>query len=152
MNRGSMIGLFTIIGVPLIVSVAMQVWVLPFEVQSTVDVFPVVEPLAVPAIVWGVSAIACWQAIAMVLLRIVILIRADKFTVATSPWPAAIVWYLMVFLVLVLGAFVAINVMGYTTPGVYYGLVASGLIAVVALVWLGMFLGSRPAARYLSHA
>ena len=152
MNRGSMIGLFTIIGVPLIVSVAMQVWVLPAEVHSTVDIFPVVEPLAVPAIVWGVSAIACWQAIGVILLRIVILIRADKFTVATSPWPAAIVWYLMVFLVLVLAAFIAINVMGYTTPGVYYGLVASGLIAVVALVWLGMFLGSRPAARDLSHA
>jgi hypothetical protein len=82
----------------------------------------------------------------------VVLIRADRFTLATSQWPRAIVGYLMVFLVLVVAAFVAINVMGYTTPGVYYGLVASGLIAVVAVVWLGMFLGSRPAARYLTQS
>jgi hypothetical protein len=152
MNRASMIGLFTIIGVPLIASVAIQIWTLPFAVQSTVDVFPVVEPLAIPAIVWGVSAIACWQAIGVILLRIVQLIRADRFTVASSPWPRAIVWYLIVFLALVVAAFVAINVLGYTTPGVYYGLVAAGLIAVVALIWLRMFLASRPAARYLAHA
>ena len=152
MNRGSMIGLFTIIGVPLVASVALQVWVLPSGVQSVVDVFPEVEWLAVPSIVWGVSAIACWQAIAVILLRIVLLIRADKFVVATSPWPGAIVGYLSVFLVLVVGAFVAINVMGYTTPGVYYGLVAAGLVAIAAVVWLGMFLARRPAARYLAHA
>jgi len=152
MNRAISIGLITLLLAALAVSVGLQVWVLPRGVQSVVDAFPEVDPLAVPGIVWGVSAIACWQAIAVISLRIVVLARARTFNAATSGWLRAIVGYLLVFLALVVGAFTALTVQGYTTPGAMLGLIVCGLIAVVALIWLGMFLASRPAARYLAHA
>jgi hypothetical protein len=42
----------------LALSVFAQVWVLPSEIGKVVSVFPEVQPLAVPSVVWGVLAIA----------------------------------------------------------------------------------------------
>lgn len=134
----------------LLLSVFAQVWILPSAVERVVAVFPEVEPLTVPAIVWGICAIACWQAIAAIGLRLVVSARDHKVDSSASTWLYAMVACLLAFIVLVVAAFIALNVLGYATPGVMLGLIAGGFGALAAGA-LVLFLGTRPAMRRYSH-
>jgi hypothetical protein len=147
MRRG--IG-FAIVGVLLLLllSVVAQIWLLPLEVRRVTATFPEVEPLAVPAVVWGVVAIACWQAVALISLRFARPIRNGEFGPAWYGWLRGMLGCLLAFLVLVVAAFVALNVMGYATPGVMLGLIGSGIIAGVGAGSLALFLESRPQAHF----
>jgi hypothetical protein len=147
MRRG--IG-FAIVGVLLLLllSVVAQIWLLPLEVRRVTATFPEVEPLAVPAVVWGVVAIACWQAVALISLRLARPIRNGEFGPAWYGWLRGMLGCLLAFLVLVVAAFVALKVMGYATPGVMLGLIGSGIIAGVGAGSLALFLESRPQAHF----
>ena len=136
----------------LLLSVFAQAWLLPAAVARGVAVFPEVEPLAAPAIVWGVCAIACWQAIAVIGLRLVIRARDHKPDASAGPWLRAVLGCLLAFISLVVAAFIALNAWGYTTPGVMLGLIAGGFGALIAAGALLLFLGTRPATRYFSHS
>ena len=98
--------------------------------RGAVQVFPEVSPIPVPSIVWGVIAIACWQAVVLIGLRLAVLARSHKFGPPAYGWLHAIVGCLLVFIVLVVSAFIALNVMAYGTPGVLLGLIGGGLIAL----------------------
>ncbi|TDW30095.1 DUF2975 domain-containing protein [Cryobacterium psychrophilum] len=150
MRRWTSFALNALLLVLLVLSVFTQVWALPHAVDSVVSVFPEVNPLAVPSIIWGVVAIACWQAIAVIGLRLVILVRDDRFDSSSFGWLRAIVGCLVAFIVLDASAFIALNVMGYTTPGVMLGLISGGLVALLGSGFLVLFLGTRPAVHY-SH-
>jgi len=152
MRRGTSYALTVIVLVLLLLSVFTEVWALPSEVRAVVAVFPEVEPIAVPSIVWAVIAIACWQAIAIIVLRIVMLAREHRFDASAYGWLRAIVGCLLAFIVLVVSAFVALNAMGYLTAGVMVGLVGTGLIALIAVVSLGLFLGARSTMRRIRTA
>jgi hypothetical protein len=125
-------------------SLAVQVWVLPSAADRVVAVFPEVERLVVASVVWGVLAIACWQAIALIGLRVVLTARVRRLHEIPRGWLRAVVGCLLAFLVLVVVALVALTVMEYATPGVMLGLVFGGLVALVGLAALGIHLAVQP--------
>ncbi|WP_255579375.1 DUF2975 domain-containing protein [Cryobacterium sp. PAMC25264] len=131
--------------VVLCVAVLVQVWVLPAAVATVVATFPVVTPIALPGVIWGVLAIACWQAIAVIGLRLVALAKAHRLEGALRGWLRAIVGCLLVFVLLVAAAVIALNVLEYATPGLMFALLGSGLLAVVAAVAVLLHLGAGPA-------
>lgn len=135
----------------LVMTVFAQVWIFPAAVERVVAVFPEVEPLTVPAIVWGICAIACWQAIAVIALRLVMRARDHIVDSSASKWLRAMVGCLLAFIVLVVAAFIALNVLGYTTPGVMLGLIAGGFSALIAATTLVLLLGTRPRLPQHSH-
>jgi len=156
MRRGIANSLGIILFALLLFSIALQVRVLPHEVGLIATTFPEVEPLVVPSIVWGVIAIACWQAIAVIALRLIALARhpgSDHERGGSARgWVRAIVGCLVAFLALVVSAFIALSVMGYTTPGVMLGLIGAGIIALIALVRLVIYLGMKTVVRPYSPA
>jgi hypothetical protein len=125
-------------------SLAVQVWVLPSAVDRVVAVFPEVERLAVASVVWGVLAIACWQAIALIGLRVVLVARVRRLHEIPRGWLRAVVGCLLAFFVLVVVALVALTVMEYATPGVMLGLVFGGLVALVAALGIHLAVQPRP--------
>lgn len=143
MRRETSFVLIVVLFVLLALSLFAQVWVLPTEVGKVIDVFPEVQPLAVPSVVWGVLAIVCWQGVAVIGLRLVALARDHKFAASAKGWILAIIGCLLAFIVLVVSAFVALIMMGYATPGVMLGLMGGGILAVVAVASLVAFLGNR---------
>jgi hypothetical protein len=143
MRRGSSFTLIAVILLALALSVFAQVRVLPTEVGKVVDMFPEVQPLAVPSVVWGVLAIAFWQLVAIIALHLLGLARNHKFEAAAKVWILAIIGCLIAFLVLVVSAFIALAMMNYGTPGAMFGLLGGGILAVVAVTSLVAFLGNR---------
>ena len=133
MSRGTSFGLIGLLAVLLLASVFTQVWALPAAAASVVAVFPEVSLLLVSGVTWGVLAIACWQAVAVIGLRLVVLARSHRFGAASYAWLIAMIGCLIAFLVLVVSAFIALNVMGYTTPGVMLGLIGGGLLALITI-------------------
>jgi hypothetical protein len=131
----------------LLLSVLLQVWVVPAAVERAVSTFPEVQPLAVPAVVWGVCAIMCWQAI--VVLGMWRVRRTGELTedVSARGWLYAVISCLLIFFGLVASAFVALNERGYTPPGVMLGLIGGGLIALIAAGSLALRFGSGPLIR-----
>jgi hypothetical protein len=150
MRRGNSVALTAVLIVVLFVSVFMQAWAFPTEVGRVVATFPEVEPLAVPSVIWGVIAIACWQAVAVIGLRLAFLARDHRLNASAYGWLRAMIGCLLGFIVLVASAFVALSVMGYSTP-VMLGLIGAGLLALIAAGALGLFLWTRPLARHYSH-
>ena len=142
MRRGISFALIAVLLVLLLLSVFTQVWVLPSAVENVAAVFPEVKPLVVPSVIWGVIAIACWQAIAVIGLRLVMLARDHRFDASAYRWLWAMVGCLLAFIVLVASAFIALSVMGYSTPAML-GLIAGGLLAAIAAGSLVLFLGTR---------
>ncbi len=151
MRRGISISITALLLVLLLLSVMTQVWVLPSQVARVVVVFPEVKPLAAASVIWGVVAIACWQAVAIIGLRLVILVRDHRFNSSSFGWLRAIVGCLLAFIVLVVSAFIALSAMGYATPAML-GLVASGLVALIIVVALVVFLGANSVVRQISRA
>ena len=143
MRSGLSFALTAVLLVLLLLSAFIQVWILPSAVEHTVALFPEVEPIAAPAIIWGVTAIACWQAIAVMCLRILMLARGHRLGESAYGWLYAIVGCLLAFLVLVAAALIALTVLKYDTPGLMLGLFASGLVAFIAVCSLGLPLATR---------
>jgi len=142
MRRGTSIALGALLIVSLILSVVTQVWLFPAAVQSVVTVFPEVSLLTVPAVTWGVLAVLCWQAVAVIALRVIVLSRTGRFYASAHEWLRAMVGFILAFLVLVVSALIALTVMGYTTPGVMIGLIVGGLVASVTAVSLILYLAT----------
>ncbi|WP_253905296.1 DUF2975 domain-containing protein [Arthrobacter sp. H14] len=152
MRRGTWFGLTAVLLVLLLLSVMVQAWLLPSAVESVTAVFPEVELLTVPGIMWGVLAIACWQAVAVIGLRLALLSRDGLFDASTDGWLRAMVGFLSAFVVLVVSAFIALSVMGYATPGVMLGLIGGGIIAVIAVGALVLFIANKPFMRISAHS
>jgi hypothetical protein len=137
----------------LLLCLFVQVWLLPAEVLAVVSTFPEVRYLATPGIIWGVAAIACVQGIGVVGLRIVTLLsRADAatstdqapfFTARVTPWLWAVVGCLLAFLALVIVAYTALAVLGFSTPAMP-ALIVLGCGAAAASGALALFVRSRP--------
>lgn len=137
------VGLSAIFGA----SVLVQVWLLPAAVARAVALFPEAVPLAAPALVWGVCAIACWQAVAVGGLRLVHLPRTPQAEASTRRWVFGVIGCLLAFVVLDGLAFTRLNEAGFTPPGLMLGLIASGLISLIAAAALALFLASGPSLR-----
>lgn len=151
MRRKVSFALMTALLVALLASVALQVWALPAAANAVVAVFPEVQPIVVPSIIWGVIAIACWQAAAIIGLRITVLARNHKFDASAYGLLRAIIWILVSYVAQAVAAVIALNVLGWATPGVIYGLFVSGLLALVIVGAVVLFLGTRPLARYYTR-
>jgi hypothetical protein len=143
MRRGTHVALTAALLLALALSLFMQLWALPTEIERVITTFPETAPLAVPSVVWEVVAIGCWQVTILIGLRLVMLARRNRLNASAYGWLRAIVGFLLAFFALVVTAFVALNVMGYTTPGVIYGLIGAGLIALIASGSLAVFLSTR---------
>lgn len=152
MRRGTSTVLTAGLLVMLVFFVLVQVWVLPTAVEQVATTFPEVSHIAIPSIIWGVVAIACWQAVALIGLRIVTLSRKREFGPSDYGWLRAIVGCLLAFVVLVVSAFIALNTMGYGTPGVLLGLMGGGFIALIGAGSLSLFLGTRPYRGHYKYA
>jgi len=137
------VGLSAVLGALVLV----QVWLLPAAVGRAVALFPEAAPLAAPALIWGVCAIACWQAIAVGGLRLVHLPRWPQAEASTRQWVFGVIGCLLAFVVLDGLAFARLNEAGYTPPGLMLGLIASGLISLVAAAELALFLASGHSLR-----
>lgn len=136
----------------LLLSVVAQAWILPAAVERAASLFPEVRPLTVPAIVWGVCSIACWQAIAVIAVQ---LLRRDPdhgSGIAPGKLLAAVGACLAAFILLVVSAFVALNGVGYTPPGVMLGLLAAGFTALIALGSLAFLAGNGSLLRHYSSS
>ncbi|MFM9431910.1 small-conductance mechanosensitive channel [Arthrobacter sp. MP_2.3] len=128
-----------------------QAWVLPAAVERVVAVFPEVKPLAVPAIAWGILAIACWQAPAGIGVWLVLRARHHGFDKLSYDWLRVAVGCLLAFIALVVSAVAALSGLGYATPGVMFGLIAGGLVVLIAAGGLVLVLGDRPAVLRMPH-
>ncbi len=148
MRRRAMFVLISVLLVLLLLSVFAQVRVLPTAIAKVIAVFPEVKPLSVPSVIWGVFAIACWQAVGLIGVRLAILARDYRLDASAYKWLRAMIGCLLGFIVLVGSACVALSVMGYTTPGVMYGLIGGGLLALIGVVSLAMFLATRPVVHF----
>lgn len=107
------------------------------------------------AIVTGLVAalaIACWQAIALIGMRIVALARNHAFDSSAYGWLRGIVGCLLAFAVLVVIAFSTLNAAGFGTPGAMLGLVGMGLTALIGASSLALFLGTRPFRGHYAYA
>lgn len=151
MQRGTALAIRTVLVAALCASVALQVRILPGAVARVTETFPVVAPLTVPAVAWGIVAIACWQVLAFIGLRIVALARNHTFGPPDYGWLRGIVGCLLAFSALVVLAYISLSVAGYGSPGVTLGLVGMGLIALVGASSLALFLGSRPFHGHYPH-
>jgi hypothetical protein len=147
MSRELGAALTTVIALVLAGSVFLQVWAFPSLVTGIADAFPEVEWLVVPGVVWGVLAIGCWQAIAIITLRIVALARIDRFDASAYGLVWAIVGCLMVFLALVAAVLIALTMWGYSSPAML-ALSASGILAGAVGVPLLWFLLTGPAVTH----
>ena len=143
--------LFVALVALLLLSVVVQVWVLPAAVERTVSLFPEVGPLAPQAILWGVCAVLCWQVIAVIGLELVRRALGNRADSSTRRWIAAVIGCLLAFAAIVTVAFTALNERGYTPPGVMLGLVTGGLIALPSAGALAVFLGSNPSLSMFSQ-
>lgn len=147
MRRGTWLTLIAGLLAFLVFSVFMQVLVLPSEIDSIVAVFPETKPLASPGLVWGVAAVACWQVIALMGVRLAVLARNDKFHTPAYGWLCAIVGCLLVFLALVVRAFNTLVEMDYETPGAMLGLILGGIVAVIAIAVAVWYFAIKPFVR-----
>ena len=136
----------------LLCSIFVQTRAIPIKVARVTEIFPEVAQIAVPSIIWGVLAIACWQAVTVITLRIVALVRRHEFGPSAYGLLRAIVGCLVVFGILVVAAFIALNVIGYGTPTVVLGLIGGGLAALIGASALALFLGTRPFRGHYPHA
>ncbi len=148
MRRRALFALISVLLVLLLLSVFAQVRVLPTAIANVVAVFPEVKPLVVPSVIWGVIAIACWQAVGLIGVRLAILARDYRFDASAYKWLRAMIDCLLGFIVLVGSAYIALSVKGYTTPGVMYGLIGGGLLALIGVVSLALFLATRPVVHF----
>lgn len=143
MRRGIEILLTAVLIAVLALSLYLQLWGLPAGARAVARTFPEVESLVVPSIVWGILAMACWEAVAILGLRVIILVRRDNFAASALPLLRAMVFSFVAFFLLVAMAFIALGVMGYLTAGVMLGLVAGGLIALCGASSIGLSLAVR---------
>jgi hypothetical protein len=150
-GRRTLFALFVALLAFLLLSILVQVWVLPKAVARAVSLFPEVGPLAAPAIVWGICAILCWQVIAVIGLQLVRRALEPRADSSTHKWISAVIGCLLAFIALVALAFIALNAAGYTPPGVMLGLVTGGLVALVSAGALALFLGNSPSLRVYSQ-
>jgi ABC-type transport system involved in multi-copper enzyme maturation permease subunit len=135
MHRRTSFALTALLLAVLLVSVFLQVWVLPHEIERATTTFPEVESLAMPGLAWGVIAIACCQAIVIIGLRLVALARSDQFEESAAGWLRAIVGCLLVFIALIVLAITTLAVRGYSSPATPE-LVLVGFAALIATVAL----------------
>lgn len=126
----------------LLLSLFMQVWALPAEVWSSVSNYPVLEPLAVPGIIWEVVAIVCLQAVGLIGLRIAVLIRHRRFGPSSYGWLWAMMGFLAAFVVLVVAAFLYLKSTGFWSPGLGFALGAVAFVALLAVILLVLFLAT----------
>ena len=152
MSRRTAVASTGLLVVALLVSMLVQVWALPSMVDQVVTAFPEVEPIAVPSIMWGITAILCLQVAAVIGIRVLALARTGKFDAPAYGWLRAVLACLIVFVVLVVFAWIALSVMEWATPGVILGLFLGGVMALVAIISLARFLRNRSALRHYSHA
>ena len=152
MRRGTLVGLFVMFLGLLVFTVAVQVWFLPSAVRAVVAAFPEVQPLAVPSVVWGVLAIACWQIASIIGVHLIAHAHRHHFNASTNGRLRTMIGCLLLFITLVVAALIALDVLGYSTPGVTLGLIGTGLLAVLGATALAIFLGSKPLAGRYSRA
>ena len=141
MRRGVWLAM-AILVLLLAVSVATQFWLLPTEVRKAVEEYPVLEPLAAPGILWEIAAIACWQAVGLIGLRVVALVRDRRFSASAYGWLWAMMGFLIAFIVLVAGAFIGLQASGFWSPVLGFMLVAAGLVGVIGVTFLAIFLAT----------
>lgn len=150
-NRRALFGLLVALVAFLLLSVVVQVWVLPGAVERAVSLFPEVSTLAGPAILWGVCAVLCWQVIAVIGLQQVRRVLESRPGSSSTRWIGAMIGCLLVFTALVVLAFIELNDAGYTSPGVMLGLIAGGLLALISAGALALFLGTSRALNLPAH-
>ena len=134
----------------LLLSIVVQAWILPAAVERAVSLFPEVRPLTVPAIVWGVVAMARWQGIAVLAALLLRRGRDRSSGIAPGKLLAAAGGCLAAFIALVASAFVVLNGLGYTPPGVMLGLLAAGFTALIALGSLAFLAANGSLLRHYS--
>lgn len=116
----------------LAISVFCEVCLFPAMIRRVGEVFPEVLPVQVPALIWGVMVISCWQAMLVLLL---VALRMDR-RVAKQPrgLVAWIVGLLLAILLLSIVALVTLGQLGFGTPGVMLALILMGVLALVGTV------------------
>lgn len=113
----------------LLCSIFGQTRAIPIEVTRVTEVRPEVAQIAVPSIILGVLAITCWQAVTVITLRIVALVRHDAFGSSAYGLLRAIVGCLVVL-----------------------GPIGGGLAALIGASALALFRGTRPFRGHYPHA
>jgi hypothetical protein len=146
MSRGTAVASTWVLAAALLVSVLIQVWALPSMVDQAVTWFSEVKSIAIPSMVWGTVAILCWQVAAAGGIHVLALARTGKFDASAYGWLRGVLGCLIVFVALVVSAWIALGVLEWATPGVILGLFVSGVMALVAIISLVLFLQTRPAA------
>jgi hypothetical protein len=147
MRRGALFALTALLLALLLACLFLQVWVLPHQIERATTTFPETAPLALPGLLWGVTAIACGETILIIGLRLVVLARTDKFEDDASGWLRAIVGCLLAFIVLVVLAITALAVKGYRSPATPELVVVGGLALIAAVALVAFPATRRPRTR-----
>lgn len=128
----------------LLASLLLQAWALPAWVARVVAQFPEVEHVATPAVVWGVVATACGQAVLLAGLRLVALARRGVPAVEAARWWRVVLGGLLAYVLLAAAAFLRLQALGYATPGLMLALLVTGATAAVGAGVVHLRLGTRP--------
>lgn len=106
MQRSAVVGLKAVIGVILAVSVAGQVFVIPFLAAETVRSFPEAESLRLPGIVGCVALVVCTQVALVCLWRLLTMVADDAiFSTVAFGWVNALIVCCAAFTALIAVAF-----------------------------------------------
>lgn len=142
-RRAPFVATASLVAVSLVPLVLAQVWFIPALTARVIDTFPEVAFLRLPAIVWGAIAIGCWEAVALIGIRLILLAADGRSDSPRYRWMKRMTACLLAYVALVVAAFIAVSALGFMTAGLMLGLVVTGTLTAVAAGALSLFIASR---------
>lgn len=131
MNRATIVPLKALIVVMIGIILASQVFVVPGVAESTAHIYPEFAYLKLPGIVVAVAFLFCVELALVCVWRLLSLVRTGTiFSRDAFKWVDAILLLVIVATVIILGAFIALQIAG----------VGSGPVMVICI--LGVIVGS----------
>jgi hypothetical protein len=129
-------GLAKLVSVLLILLLTpVQAVIIPLAASENMANFPDYRPLAIAGIVWAIVAVACVQAVLALLWVLLSMVGRGRIFVPNALRVlSAMIWCAVAFTGLVLLALVVLTIASATPALVLIGLIAGGLVGVMAIL------------------
>lgn len=134
--------LATTIGALLLVSLLLELWLIPSAISQVSETFPEVRAVVGPALAWEIVAFACVQSIAVLLGYRSLGRKPRENQSVRSRVNGAILVAAALFIVLVVVALIGLTQANLATPLLMFALIAAGVIGVVFAGGFAWFLGA----------
>lgn len=152
MQRTAVVGAKVVIAIILAVSLAGQVFVIPFMAAETVRVFPEAGWLRLPGIVGCVALVICAQVALVCIWRLLSMVTGDAiFRPAAFGWVSALIGCCVAFTALIAVAFGVLSAANTLPGGLAIMLIAMFTAGVGVTLLLVVMRGLLRKASMLEH-